>query len=880
MKKCLKDLFAKIGKLMLVLSAVSLILGAFVQVVWSATYYMPDDFASLRVAVAGMQSGDTLIIRDGTYSGSNNVLNQLVMPPSGTADQFTTIRAEHDGLAIFPDGFIQMDGNATRSYISFEGLKALDYTMIYGAGINHFKFLRCAFTYDETTPPSTGAPFWIGYGCSYILVEDCWAWGAGRYKFVTGGHHNVFRRCVARYDRTDWTDPMANFSAYDGDYIAFQNCIAIDSDHEEFWLNTSEVAGTFYIHHGSENNSVKGCISVNNHNPWLTGSPGPGIEIENNSAIDIGNIGELTRADTYSTGNFVIKNCTLMDISGDGLHPWGGSTGSVSALNNVLYGIGGTALYGTNLGGVLQGYNVLYNNATDFYGGSSKVTDYCAAQSNAIDPTDGTPGNGTPAILYPVRVERGSNLSGTGANGSDRGATILYRIGVSGTFYGQAGWDSITTEPLWPWSNEARIRADMRAYSYTGLTVTGAIRTLSGARGFCADGKQLNGVDDITLTSYIWEYLGNPIPSEIYGSEQPVAPEADTTPPVISAIVANNLTATSATISWTTNELATSQVKYGLTTAYDQQSTEASLVTSHQVTLAGLQSGTIYHYKVKSSDGSGNSAESSDFTFTTNEVESVSDTTALSSLQDFEDGVLWLPGGSQDSTGNGRGWAFLTAGTAAKIEIDSSIGANKTHKSLKVTFDSDDPQIYFRSDDKTRDHMPEATGANRMSFYVRFPEAFPIQPLPFRYDTWQLGTYVHDPDDWYDIHEATFEEDHGIHHYYHRLTIEQVGDGWVKYIVNIHPDQANYSGSTVPPVIPYYFNSFGRFYFHFGPQAGGPVVPRPFTIWIDEIKFYYDDGSVGGQIHDGGQDDAGFNGAFFPDSADSISPPANFMKIE
>jgi hypothetical protein len=38
--------------------------------------------------------------------------------------------------------------------------------------------------------------------------------------------------------------------------------------------------------------------------------------------------------------------------------------------------------------------------------------------------------------------------------------------------------------------------------------------------------------------------------------------------------------------------------------------------------------------------------------------------------------------------------------------------------------------------------------------------------LPFRYDTWQLGTYIHDPDDWNDTHAATFEEDHGIHHYY------------------------------------------------------------------------------------------------------------------
>jgi len=242
-------------------------------------------------------------------------------------------------------------------------------------------------------------------------------------------------------------------------------------------------------------------------------------------------------------------------------------------------------------------------------------------------------------------------------------------------------------------------------------------------------------------------------------------------------------------------------------------------------------------------------------------------------LQNFEDGVLWLPGGNQDTSHNGRGWSFTTPGEGDNIEIDT-IGANNTQRSLKVTFASSaSPQIFFRSNDKTTDYMPEAKGANRISFYLRFPENFPIQTLPFRYDTWQFGTYIHDPNNWSDTHAATSESDSGIHHYYHRVTIEQVGNGWVKYIFNTHPDQANYSGSTVPPNQPDYYDNYGRFYFHFGQEASGPEPQRPFTIWIDEIKFYYDDGSIGGQVHDGGQDDAGFDGQFFPDTAQDITPP-------
>jgi chitodextrinase len=93
---------------------------------------------------------------------------------------------------------------------------------------------------------------------------------------------------------------------------------------------------------------------------------------------------------------------------------------------------------------------------------------------------------------------------------------------------------------------------------------------------------------------------------------------ADTTAPIISAVSATNITTTGATIVWTTNEAANSQVLYGLDTGYSQATTlNPSLVTSHGETLTGLQPGTLYHYSVASADGSANTASSADFTFTT-----------------------------------------------------------------------------------------------------------------------------------------------------------------------------------------------------------------------------------------------------------------------
>ena len=93
---------------------------------------------------------------------------------------------------------------------------------------------------------------------------------------------------------------------------------------------------------------------------------------------------------------------------------------------------------------------------------------------------------------------------------------------------------------------------------------------------------------------------------------------ADTTPPTVSSVASPNITSNSATITWTTNEAADSQVEYGLTTSYGSQTTlDANLVTSHSVALSGLAANTIYNYRVKSKDTAGNLAVSSNFTFTT-----------------------------------------------------------------------------------------------------------------------------------------------------------------------------------------------------------------------------------------------------------------------
>ncbi len=102
---------------------------------------------------------------------------------------------------------------------------------------------------------------------------------------------------------------------------------------------------------------------------------------------------------------------------------------------------------------------------------------------------------------------------------------------------------------------------------------------------------------------------------QIYNDSRPAG---DVTPPVLSAITAGAIGGTGATISWTTNEAADSQVEFGLTVAYGSATALLpSLVVSHSQALGPLTPASLYHYRVKSRDAAGNLAVSQDSTFST-----------------------------------------------------------------------------------------------------------------------------------------------------------------------------------------------------------------------------------------------------------------------
>ena len=95
-------------------------------------------------------------------------------------------------------------------------------------------------------------------------------------------------------------------------------------------------------------------------------------------------------------------------------------------------------------------------------------------------------------------------------------------------------------------------------------------------------------------------------------------PPSDTRAPQISSVTTSAISQSSAVISWTTDEPATTQIAYGRTSAYGSTTAiDSSRTTSHSQTLTGLSAGTAYRFQVRSTDAAGNSASSTDAGFTT-----------------------------------------------------------------------------------------------------------------------------------------------------------------------------------------------------------------------------------------------------------------------
>lgn len=98
----------------------------------------------------------------------------------------------------------------------------------------------------------------------------------------------------------------------------------------------------------------------------------------------------------------------------------------------------------------------------------------------------------------------------------------------------------------------------------------------------------------------------------------------DTLPPAVTLEIVSVITSSSASVTWTTDQLAEGYVEYGTTNAYGSEtSLQTDFALSHMAPVSGLSANMTYHYRIHSRDASGNTMVTPDNTFMTSPVAGV-----------------------------------------------------------------------------------------------------------------------------------------------------------------------------------------------------------------------------------------------------------------
>lgn len=455
----------------------------------SNTGALGQPFATFAHSFTKMSGGDTLYIMDGRYT------QDIKNVPSGSPGNYTKIYAVNDYE-------VEIDGNGSlpssnwtalvyligKSYIKIKGIVAHDsradsHVLMISGGSQYIEVNNSIFYEGGSTKYS----FPIYIGSSNILLEDVVAFGHGRYTIRLEGNNSgtILRRCIARSDSGYYaSEPINTYGLYKANGAVLENCIAIDgnptthvTDHANFFIHT-------HTSSPAKNNTLYGCMAINSASDapgfLLDADQGDGIGgDDNNRAINCLAIDTSRGIQIQSGTAEQLINCSSISNAAMGIRLNAG--GQDAIIRNCLSYSNSSNAYLRN-GGTYDefSYNGYYGNSTNTLGGFSCSTGCTSAN---------------PGLLYPVRIESGSSYKGSGAGGADIGANIVKRYKNG----------SLTSTDLWPWPNEDKIKEIM--CGSTELSEVG--RTGSLTPGWASSGK--------SLTEYIWEYLGNPIPPEIYG---------------------------------------------------------------------------------------------------------------------------------------------------------------------------------------------------------------------------------------------------------------------------------------------------------------------------------------------------------------------------
>jgi hypothetical protein len=340
--------------------------------------------------------------------------------------------------------------------------------------------------------------------------------------------------------------------------------------------------------------------------------------MSNNIIYDVGTPGYLAGIQT-SRGTSYIYNNTIVDII-DGFAIRAG--GAVVVKNNLTEAPGDD-FYGSFYPGsdfnassddTAPGFNSRRNQTFTF--GSRAGNDFHLAPTDAGARDYGTDLSGDVHMALSDDVDGNARAGGwdIGADEATTGMDIVPPVRSGGVPSGVLPSDTVTAT-LSLATNEA---STCRYATSPGVAYASMPITFTATGGLTHTHTVTGLVDEQTYTYYVRcrDTAGNANGDDYVISFYVFS--SDVVPPVISNVQAVNITPYSAQITWETDEACMSQVEHGETDDLGAISPISStLVTSHSLTLLGLDASTTYHFRVRSQDVAYNETVTGHYTFST-----------------------------------------------------------------------------------------------------------------------------------------------------------------------------------------------------------------------------------------------------------------------
>jgi len=431
-------------------------------------------------AIPKLHPGDTLILKDGTYTKSNTGLPYIICSSSGgtyakhgTETQHITIKAENERKALLKsDGSVKAFDMRYCKFWDIEGLhvetsdfdtgnqsdQISTFQIMYS---NHINVRKVLVTKHNRLVK--GIPFAITYSDN-ILVEDSEVYYAIAHLInCYGSTRCIFRRVYVNargwQPHPDRIRSIGDISAvFYGSSNSIMENVVVEGDDEISGCPDCGSQG-MQIHSDAVGNMILGSIAINtNINGYRLDSRAVSKNLVKNTVLQ--NIVSYSNHDRGGFGSFVqlgavntqMENVSIIDASGSstarGLTLDGrcAACGNGQPTNTSFHGenilsVGGSpafqGFFVSSKWPILGGWDIEYTNAFNW------TTAYVPTSGDAYGSfsynksTD--PGLGG-CIIY---IPDSSPMKGAGKNGEDIGANVIYRY-EDGLLTNEKLWDQTT----------------------------------------------------------------------------------------------------------------------------------------------------------------------------------------------------------------------------------------------------------------------------------------------------------------------------------------------------------------------------------------------------------------------------------------------------